>query len=208
MHGMTQLLYESQRTKKTFFGSSTLCPNRIQEINQAIIDCIVKDCRPFSDFNKPGMLKFLKVVLPNYSPPHRQTITKAIGSKYKKYINKLTNEFKSIPFISITTDMWKSKRNLYFLALTGHFFTKDFSYKSIVFSFKKFVGRHLSKRIYSFVSRELDKLAIKNKIVSTTTDNANDIKAGVRGLGTWISCFCHNLNLVLHSVIKFTKIKK
>lgn len=101
--------------------------------------------------------------------------------------------------------MWKSKRNVYFQSITGHFFDDYFHYKSAVLSFKKFIGQHLEKRIKLFINNELNKLGLKDKVIATTSDNANDIKAGTRGFGTWFSCFCHNLNLILHTIIRFNE---
>lgn len=114
---------------------------------------------------------------------------------------------KDIPFLSITSDIWKNKRHTHFLALTGHFMDSNFEYVSIILAFKKFNERHLAKNIRNFIKTELINLNISNKIVATTTDNAADIKKATNKFGVWISCFCHNLNLILKSII-FPKKKK
>ena len=65
-HNLKQYQYESH--KKITIKQSEISPSRKNEIDQAIIDCVIEDGRPFGDFSKPGMLKLLAVVAPGYKP--------------------------------------------------------------------------------------------------------------------------------------------
>ena len=60
------------------------------EIDEAVINCIIQDGRPFNDFHKPGMQHLLNILAPLYKPPHRKIIAKRLRKKYyqcKKELN-------------------------------------------------------------------------------------------------------------------------
>ena len=81
-------------------------------------------------------------------------------------------------------------------------------YVSMVISFRKFYGRHFSSRLNKWIANELVVLHIEDKIVSITTDNAADIVAATKySFGERMSCYAHNLNLILKSIIKFKRPK-
>ena len=102
--------------------------------------------------------------------------------------------------IALTTDLWKNKKLRYFLTLTGHFHDKDFNFHSMVLSFRKFTKNHKADNITKFIDKELDHLGIADKIVSITTDNEATVVAACSKIGKnvkRISCFNHNLNLII-----------
>ena len=84
--------------------------------------------------------------------------------------------FKKVDHIGLTTDMLANKNGSNFNCLTGHFFNKKFDYISITLAFRRFYKRHTSLNVQEYLEKELEKLGISKKVVSITTDNANDIK--------------------------------
>ena len=113
-HGLTKYLNESQKNKKTK-TKHDLLPDRIKEINQKLIDCVIKDARPFGDFSKPGMLDVFKLLIPGYKPQERHTVAKHLSKQYKSYRKYLTEYLSHIKHLALTTDMWKSKHLTHFL---------------------------------------------------------------------------------------------
>ncbi len=110
-----------------------------------------------------------------------------------------------IKFISLTTDLWKNKKQRYFLTLTAHFFTKDFKFNSIILSFRKFSKAHTAINITKFIETELMQLNVLEKVVSITTDNEASVAAAGSNISNAISrvsCMCHNLNLVVKNGLK------
>ena len=82
-HGMNQVLLPSQqkRKKNKTEYRETMPIEEKRKIDDELIECIIKDSRSFNDFEKPGMRKFLNVVLPNYVPCCRKTITKNLKNR-------------------------------------------------------------------------------------------------------------------------------
>lgn len=92
----------------------------------------------------------------------------------------------------------KNRSNWYHIGITGHFFDKNYRFNSIQIGFRRMFGRHFSDRIKKYISYETKQLNIENKIVSITTDKANDIKKATNeGFGNRYSCSAHNINLVV-----------
>ena len=44
-----------------------------EALEDALLDALIKDGRPYGDFNKKVIKRFLEIAIPNYKPPHRQT---------------------------------------------------------------------------------------------------------------------------------------
>lgn len=199
MHEMDKFLYESQKKIENTLNLET---KLVDDLNDAIVNCVIEDARPFGDFNKPGMIKFLKKAIPGNHPPTRQTIARKLNAKYKAYKSKLKETLCSVSDLALTTDMWKNRHLCHFLGLTVHYFNRNFEYVSLIIGFKKFNGRHLSDRLNRFIDNELNKLDIKPLVRGITSDNGADMKkATSSGFGDRVSCFCHNLNLTLKPIV-------
>lgn len=153
------------------------------------------------------MLKFLELAVPGYKPPNRFKIAREIAKRYKKFRNLLSKRLSLLTNVAFTTDLWKNRKRIHYVSLNAQFLDENFEHLSYVVSFRAFKGRHLSIRIKAFLLSELKKLKIKKEaIVSTTTDNAADIKCATKqDFGLWLSCFCHNLNLTLQAVLNEKK---
>lgn len=192
-------MYESQRkSNKTVKNMPKISPEKSKLLNEAILECIIEDSRPFGDFRKPGMRKFLEKFFPGFVPHHRLTNSKKLKILFKKYKKQLKKTLNSFPFISLTTDVWKRKNGRYFVAITAHFFDDNYNLFSLIIGFRKINGRHLKERLQVFVQNEINQYKIKNKIVSITTDNGADFKSATSsGFGIRFSCLAHNLSLTL-----------
>lgn len=69
--------------------------------------------------------------------------------------------------------------------------------------FRRLFGRHNSSKLERFITYELQRLYITNKIVSITTDNCADTKKATRNkFGIRISCFAHILHLTVKNGLK------
>ncbi len=62
-HNLEQHLFKSQKSKsKSKDQNQNQIPSqRVKELDEALVNCIIEDARPFGDFSKPGMVKFLNV---------------------------------------------------------------------------------------------------------------------------------------------------
>ncbi|CAF4513887.1 unnamed protein product, partial [Didymodactylos carnosus] len=85
-----------------------------------------------------------------------------------------------------------------YCCVTVHFMVKDFTIKSAVLSFRRFLGQHYSKRLNSHLNRVIQQYDLQNKIISITTDNGSNMKLAAKdGFGSYIYCCAHALNLTI-----------
>ena len=122
------------------------------------------------------------------------------------YRAQLKQELKEALNISLTTDIWKNSRSVYFIAITGHYFNK-YQLISKVLSFRRVVGRETALIIRKYITNECKKLNIVGKIVGITTDSGSSIKAACEGLGFGmrLSCVAHDLNLIVSNGLNLWK---
>ena len=77
MHGRSDVLTDGQKVKndKIKIDEASI-PEEKKLIDEAVLECIYEDSRPFGDFIKPGMRKLLKFIKPDYKPMSTQTFGK------------------------------------------------------------------------------------------------------------------------------------
>lgn len=133
-------------------------------------------------------------------PPNRKTVRRNLAQLYSQYRCRLRKALANIYHISLTTDIWTSKRTS-FICLTGHMFNNKFQLIPLVLGFRRISGPHLGDNIRTYIRYELGQLAIENKIDAITSDNGSDVKKTTSsiefGHGFW--CFAHCLNLVVRN---------
>lgn len=205
IHSKTDVLYPSQLKLWNSNSNENVVLTRphVRELNSAVAACIVKDGRPFGDFAKSGMVKFLKIAVPGYVAPCRQTVVKMVKTNYLAHQQRLKAVLKKVPKVALTTDLWSSRGMTHYMCITAHFFDNRLEYRSIVIGFRKFLGRHLSDKLKNFIQKELRLLEVPlSKIKSITCDNGADIKKACSSLTTRVPCMAHNLNLVVRNGLR------
>ena len=60
---MTEYLYKSQLKEINSKKCLNIDQQRLNELDDALVNCIIKDARPFGDFQKDGMKDFLNVAI-------------------------------------------------------------------------------------------------------------------------------------------------
>ena len=70
------------------------------EIDEAVINCIIQGGRPFHDFHKAGT-QHLNILAPFYKLPHRKTIAKRLRKQYYQYKKDLRAKLKSVTHIAL-----------------------------------------------------------------------------------------------------------
>lgn len=198
---MSNVLFKSQINNVSKVNeTTTISTDRKKELIDAAVNCVVEDGLPFNIFRRSGMSNFLATAVPGFVGPHRKTVRKRIAALYSSHMNKLRSLLTQLDFIALTTDMWKSSRQVHYISLTAHVFNHKFEAVPIVLTCRHVIGQHLSTSITRYIKYELHRLGIQpHQVISITTDNGSNIKkaTSTREFGQPISCAAHNLNLVV-----------
>ncbi|CAF1225772.1 unnamed protein product [Didymodactylos carnosus] len=187
-HGKVHLIYKS-----TFQLSKRVRAFNKSALDKAAIKCIIRDGRSFNDFKKSGMQTFFREATLNYYGPSSRAVKRHLHALHMDERNKLKDELCSIDNMLLIYDLWFSSRRSYYGCVIVHFMVKDFTIKSAVLSFRRFLGQHYSKRSNSHLNRVIQQYDLQNKIISITTDNGSNMK--LTGFDSHIYCCAHALNL-------------
>ena len=76
--------------------------------------------------------------------------------------------------IAIALDCWSSKCGKAFLAITGYFFTEDFSFREALLGFKLLHDLHKGKYLTEVIIWVLTKHGFLYQVIAATTDSAQN----------------------------------
>ncbi len=93
------------------------------------------------------MAYFLATASPGYVGPHSRTVQRNVKRLYSDKLHVLYTQLQTIQTVAITMDLWKRQGKHHYLGITIHYVDKDYNNVHKVLSFRRFHGRHLSKRI-------------------------------------------------------------
>ena len=112
--------------------------------------------------------------------------------------------------MALTSDLWTSKQNLGYIAITSHYIDSDWVMQKKMISFSLLEFPHTGARtgIGSIILEKLRKYEIENKIISITLDNASTnnvaadllkpaIQLDLNGSLFHNRCTCHIINLIV-----------
>ncbi|CAF4312333.1 unnamed protein product, partial [Adineta steineri] len=194
-------MFKSQ-LKQHSVNNSSISTELKNKLDQKQIQAIITDARTFGDFSRQGMREFLAIAIPGYTPLHRNTVRKRLRGLYIEHRNKLRKLLLNVSDISLTTDIWKDSRNRYFIAVTGHYYDKNYNFISLILNFRLIRGRHFANRLARFIKEEIVFLGIEQEVRSITTDNAPNIVKAISDLGIiHHSCMAHNLHLIIKTTL-------
>ena len=93
------------------------------------------------------MATFLEVIAPGYFGPHERTVQRTIKRLHSTKMFELRERLRHVEGVALTTDLWKRPKQHHYLCVTAHFVDMNYETVSTVLSFRRFHGRHLSRRI-------------------------------------------------------------
>lgn len=111
--------------------------------------------------------------------------------------------------ICITCDVWTSRANDGYLAITGHYIDADeYKMKSALLECVLLLGSHTAQNLSTEIKRVTDEWKITEKVILAVSDNGANIKKALLNLG-WkhFGCYAHTLNLAVTSAIVFSRVE-
>lgn len=205
-HGKIHLACKSHIIRR-----ATLSAEKKRLLDKAAVECIIIDARCWGDFKRAGMTKFLSVAVPDYTGPSSRTVQRQLSKLYVEKAREFKEKLMEARNVSITADLWRTKRCQHYLCITIHWLDPLFNLKAKVLSFRQFKGREFAVRLRRHITRVLTHYNLMGKITATVTDNGANIKAAsnaIRSFGIRFHCLAHALNLVVHKSLRLWPKKK
>ena len=192
-------LQESSSRTKVWESSDP----RAIDITTKVAEMISLDCQPFSIVNDVGFIRLLQAAEPRYTLPSRRHITETVLPKvHSRVMSKVQHELSEAKSISFTSDIWSTEvSNDSLISLTAHWLSPaSFKRKAAMLNASSIPGSHTGDAIRQKCESMLDGWGIqRNQLHCFVVDNAANMKkAMVDGGYTYIGCFAHTLQLVIH----------
>lgn len=164
-----------------FFQSSTVSTKykasdpRQQRISQVLADLVAGNLLPFSFVDSEEFSNFMAVVEPRYVIPTRKTMSTAMISDRKQFIeDQLCATFNKLDKVSVTVDIWTNRIMHSFLGITVHFI-EDWHLKSGLLACKEFFGRHTAENIVSHYDEVIEMFHLRHKISHVVSYSASNM---------------------------------
>ncbi|XP_025829087.1 LOW QUALITY PROTEIN: uncharacterized protein LOC112904078 [Agrilus planipennis] len=161
----------------------------------------------FSLVEERSFNKFAKWI-PGYKLPTRKTLSNSLLQEvYTKCEDDVSVQLaEEVTTMCITTDLWTSRVTESYIAITGHYITKNFQFKTTLLGCCHFSGNHTSANIAEQIGALMDKWHLRKKINFAVTDNAANVVKAIKDLDDLdfkhFGCYAHTLNLIVEDALK------
>ncbi|XP_069104543.1 E3 SUMO-protein ligase ZBED1-like [Argopecten irradians] len=194
-------------TAKGFGCSTKLSTDRIQKLDNSLLQLIVGKVLPPSLVENEFFIKFTNELDPRYKLPSRKKLMDMLSKKKEEMSEKVKEEIKGCSGVGLTHDGWTSVSTESYNTTTIHYINEKWEMKSAVLSTKKLEGSHTGERIAETLTETKIYWGIP-KIIATTDNAANERKAfellGWKRFG----CYGHRINLIIKHALDIPETSK
>ncbi|CAH0717085.1 unnamed protein product, partial [Brenthis ino] len=187
------------------------CQKIKKQIDDHFMNLFIWDLQPFSIVEDKGFRELIKFAFPNYVIPSRKYFANNLlpGLYEEVKTNTKAALSEDAKSICVTTDMWTSRNNDSYLAVTGHYIDKNFSLQSVLLECKVLESRHTGLNLAGELRNVAQEWNILDKVLLAVSDNGANIKSAIAQL-EWkhFGCYAHTLNLAVQKVLAWNKLKK
>ncbi|XP_056902533.1 uncharacterized protein LOC130533292 [Takifugu flavidus] len=172
--------------------------DRKQELDEALVDFIVKDSQPFSVVSDPGSCALVAKLDPTCTLPSRQTVKAMVERRYVEEKEKAKAALQNVDSVSLTADMWTSINMDAYLAVTCHAIHAGELSTTLV-GVRPFPLSHTAENIAGTARELLREWALEEKVRCLVTDAAANILRVQHAV-----CLAHALNLTVKKAMDAT----
>lgn len=193
-----------QQTIERYGTAKRISNDMTKKIDRDLLDLFIASYQPFSLVEERAFKKFARWI-PGYQLPSRKTIsTVMLPALYHQTKAELKMELgpECNYSVCLTTDLWTSRSNESYIAVTGHYMTDDFELKTILLDCRNFQDSHTSENIQEMLTNIVAEWGLTNKINFAVSDNAANIQKAINNIG-WrhYGCYGHSLNLIVQDAL-------
>ncbi|XP_041842078.1 zinc finger BED domain-containing protein RICESLEEPER 3-like isoform X2 [Melanotaenia boesemani] len=169
--------------------------DRKQELDEALINMLVKDSQPFSMVDDQGFKEFVGKLDPSYILPPRQTLKKMVGEKYEEEKTKAKTQLQTVKGVSLTSDMWTSVKMDVCLAVRCHYMLDSAKPAMVVLGVLPFPQHPTAENMAAATRSLMMEWGIEGKVKCLVTDATTNMIDTAGNLAiSHIVCIAHALN--------------
>ncbi|XP_078030269.1 E3 SUMO-protein ligase ZBED1-like [Epinephelus lanceolatus] len=179
--------------------------DRKRELDEALVNMVVKDSQPFSIVDDCGFKEFVALLDPTYTLPSRRALKNMVVQRYEEEKTKAKAVMQKVEAVSLTADMWTSINMDAYLAVTSHYVDDSVKLATVLLGVLPFPETHTAANITAATRSLMEEWGIEGKVTSIVTDAGANMVASVRILNLRHAiCFAHALNLVVKKSLDAT----
>ncbi|KAM9307434.1 E3 SUMO-protein ligase ZBED1-like [Pholidichthys leucotaenia] len=168
------------------------------ELDEALVNMLVKDVQPFSIVDDQGFRAFVRKLDHIYTLPSKQALKKMVDDRYEEEKTKAKAQLRSVDAVSLTCDMWTSINMDSYLAVTCHYVLDSAKLATVLLGVLPFPQDHTAEDIAAAKRSLMVKWSIEGKVKCLVTDAAANMIGAARNLAIrHVVCIAHALNLVV-----------
>lgn len=133
-----------------------------RKFDDAVLDFIVEDLRPFNAVSGSGFKKLISVANPRLTVKDRRTYAKKLPKRLEEVQQRVAENVAvnkgAMLSASFTSDMWTSRANDSFLSLTVHYIDEQFLLRHFILNCEPFEGSHDADSIVKVLDEQISSL--------------------------------------------------
>lgn len=189
------------QSRITNFSHRPVSKSTKNELDQALLDFVVKDFQAFSLVEQKSFRRFVKKLNPGYTLPARNTLANSMmAGMYGQMCGQIKADLNRTDAVCLTTDTWTSRNNESYIAVTCHYVDVDNeALKCVLLGCFLTTDRHTADNLARDLGDIMMEWDVQQKVVAIATDNAPNIVSAVvcKLKKKHIPCFAHTLNLAV-----------
>lgn len=117
-------------------------------LDSKILKMVVRHLLPFQLVEYEGFHELMEFLAPGYDMPSRTTLTRSsMPRKYADMVEAMKSSIVDVEAMSITTDIWTSRTTQGYMAVTGHYITKEWTMATVLLGCIGITGSHTAVMI-------------------------------------------------------------
>uniref|UniRef100_A0A8C7CZS2 HAT C-terminal dimerisation domain-containing protein n=1 Tax=Oncorhynchus kisutch TaxID=8019 RepID=A0A8C7CZS2_ONCKI len=176
----------------------TVRTTRQEDLDDALVNMLVKDTQPFSVVEEEGFTAFVQKLDPSYNLPNKQALKKMVGSRCEFINDNVVSQMVISDFVSLTSDMWTSIDKHSYISVTGHLVAENAKLSTFLLGISKLPENHKVIHIEEAKNQLVASWGLHSRVAALVTENSENMVATVQKLGILqLPSFAHVLNLVI-----------
>ena len=188
-----------------------MASDQLETFQMKVLDWVIVSSKPLSLFDDKKF-RGTYVYLNKYAIlPSRRTATRLLLERFNNGISHLGQLLQdpSNGKLHATFDLWTSRANRAFMGITVHYIDKNWKICNQVLDMHPVPESHTAAYIHQIFFDTLVRFGIRDRVMSTTTDNASNVVAGLQITNTQLGvdyhplrCAAHVLNLIVNQALR------
>uniref|UniRef100_A0A8C8DWR4 HAT C-terminal dimerisation domain-containing protein n=1 Tax=Oryzias sinensis TaxID=183150 RepID=A0A8C8DWR4_9TELE len=173
------------------------------DLDQALVNLVVKDSQPCSIVEDRGFRDFVKKLDPSYALPSKQALKKMVDDRYQEEKADAQAQLREAEAVSLTVDLWMSADTR--LAVACHYVLENSKLATVLLGVLPFPQNHGPADVADAQRTLMAEWGLEGKVKCLVSDTTPTMVAAADDLAVpHVECIAHALNGVVRRALDKT----